>query len=115
MSEKLKPCPFCGGNNIGIGSDVIVCDCGCHMYGAFETEEEAIQIWNKRVSSSNHNRLLKTSHVAQMTGLTPTKIQHLLIAKKFPEPVEITRGERRTIYYWDKNDIEQWLDKETQS
>ena len=50
---KLKPCPFCGGEaemfpyyfnewHIGCGK------CSCDM-GVFDTKEEAIEAWNKRV------------------------------------------------------------------
>ena len=51
--QKLKPCPFCGGKAetypyyfnewyIGCG------ECSCDL-GVFDTKEEAIEAWNKRV------------------------------------------------------------------
>lgn len=58
MSDmSLKPCPFCGSENVRMGStgcsigvDIYIkCDCGakvqiCEEYG----EEELIKRWNKR-------------------------------------------------------------------
>lgn len=52
--EKLKPCPFCGGENIFIMDDM----CGlnwascssCLTDGPVKnTEKEAVMAWNKRV------------------------------------------------------------------
>lgn len=57
MSEKLKPCPFCGSEDVKMGSrgntfctDIYIkCHCGakvqiCEEYG----EEELINRWNRR-------------------------------------------------------------------
>ena len=54
MTEpKLKPCPFCGGEAVmhEMATDdwcVWCLECLCGMYG-FNTEQEAIETWNKRV------------------------------------------------------------------
>lgn len=70
MTDKLKPCPFCGGANLSISDCVelgecenfircrsntfvaVVCDYnkgGCGASGGYyETETEAIAAWNRR-------------------------------------------------------------------
>lgn len=57
---ELKPCPFCGGKNVGIwhkhpvsplikGSCEVRCY-DCHFgLAQVRTEEEAIEAWNRRV------------------------------------------------------------------
>lgn len=58
MSEiKLKRCPFCGGEDIGVMTDdngtswYIFCkDCGC-CCGYAMHEEEAVKAWNRRVNN----------------------------------------------------------------
>jgi len=56
MSDKLtdlKPCPFCGSKAelLNMGEDfphIVVCT-NCGSAGAtYETEQEAIEAWNKR-------------------------------------------------------------------
>lgn len=53
MSDKLKPCPFCGGMNLYYAAGrfyAVECsDCGAKVVGAFRTEEEAAEAWNRRV------------------------------------------------------------------
>lgn len=53
MNFELKPCPFCGGMNLyyaaGRYSAVECSDCGAKVVGAFRTEEEAAEAWNRRV------------------------------------------------------------------
>ena len=59
MSEKLKPCPFCGGEDIFprwiIASDLYHCMCDnvkCQARGPKRlTKEEAIEAWNRRVGN----------------------------------------------------------------
>lgn len=51
---KLKPCPFCGGEAstyVAYDDNYYVCcdECGCGL-PVYNTEEEAIEAWNKRVS-----------------------------------------------------------------
>ena len=56
MSDKLKPCPFCGGEAFIDGSDEILWIAVCKKCNASieykETEQEAIEAWNKRVETS---------------------------------------------------------------
>ena len=56
MSERLKPCPFCGGEaayypNIYAPGGSIFClnrDCILHIRIEFHSKEEAYQTWNTR-------------------------------------------------------------------
>ena len=55
MTEKLKPCPFCGCDDIGIwendegyiGYQVYCESCGS-MADSYDTPKEAIKAWNRR-------------------------------------------------------------------
>lgn len=53
MSYNLKPCPFCGGMNLYYAAGrfyAVECsDCGAKVVGAFRTEEEAAEAWNRRI------------------------------------------------------------------
>lgn len=58
MREKLKPCPFCGGNKLtvsryfGLNCYTVRCineDCGMKVVTDFaKTKKEAIELWNTR-------------------------------------------------------------------
>lgn len=53
MSNKLKPCPFCGGHAIIDGCDggdwIVICnECNASI-GYKETKQEAIEEWNWRI------------------------------------------------------------------
>lgn len=55
MSEKFKPCPFCGSNNIRSGDNwscgyayVLCNNCGGMISQCYSNEEEAIIAWNTR-------------------------------------------------------------------
>ena len=49
--NKLRECPFCGGEadtmEVVMGGWCVICSCGCRL-DSFDTEEEAINAWNKR-------------------------------------------------------------------
>lgn len=49
--KELKPCPFCGSENIvTVGYTIFCNDCGCKIEtDGFETEEQAIEMWNTGV------------------------------------------------------------------
>lgn len=51
MNYELKPCPFCGSNDIAVnGSTTFWCEClNCRVetFGYY-TEEEAVEAWNRR-------------------------------------------------------------------
>ena len=53
MSDKLKPCPFCGGKAIIDGCDDTLWSVICKKCAASidynETKQEAIEAWNRRV------------------------------------------------------------------
>lgn len=52
MSEKLKPCPFCGGEVQLIGEFGVNCPCvecpNCKIRTAWQIRDEAIYAWNRR-------------------------------------------------------------------
>ena len=57
--KKLKPCPFCGSELILIertyGGTWVCCE-GCYTETKlYNTEEEAIEAWNRRVTDENKN------------------------------------------------------------
>lgn len=51
MNYELKPCPFCGSSDVhivGYGGYWCVCS-NCEAESALKnTQEEAIEVWNKR-------------------------------------------------------------------
>ena len=53
MSDKLKPCPFCGGKAIVSGCDDTLWSVICKKCAASidynETKQEAIESWNLRI------------------------------------------------------------------
>lgn len=63
---ELKPCPFCGGKPrvqehryVGYASTfgVVCLDCCCETRPFFDTEEEAIKAWNRRVENEVKRRM----------------------------------------------------------
>lgn len=53
MSDKLKPCPFCGGKAIIDGCDdtlwITICKKCNASIGYKETKQDAIDAWNRRI------------------------------------------------------------------
>lgn len=54
MTRELKPCPFCGGEakicgTREIGMSWIACKSCIGQTTCYDTEEEAIEAWNRRV------------------------------------------------------------------
>lgn len=49
--EKPKPCPFCGSENINVSKTAHYVECNdCNVETmCYNTEEEAIEAWNRRV------------------------------------------------------------------
>lgn len=58
MKEKLKPCPFCGSENIVIGrgpvcgSFCVTCNLCFARSACFFCEDEAIKAWNEKAEKS---------------------------------------------------------------
>ena len=56
MKDKLKPCPFCGGEARIIEHEFtganntygIKCECGTQGFQFWESIDEAIEAWNRR-------------------------------------------------------------------
>lgn len=56
MTDKLKPCPFCGSKNIDLfehGAIVVFvqCDDCLATFPHFDSKQEAIEAWNRRVDN----------------------------------------------------------------
>ena len=58
MTQKLKPCPFCGmdaGEVFDMGGFYVSC-CECEAQGPCrETKEEAIKAWNYRAGEEDND------------------------------------------------------------
>lgn len=68
MTEKLKPCPFCGSEAKPVfrgGVNYVVCsneeDCWCGMTCPVTTLEEAARIWNRRTNAKELVAMLNVS------------------------------------------------------
>jgi Lar family restriction alleviation protein len=51
INEELRPCPFCGGENLGF-SEIFKVRCySCGSEGAFrQRKEAAVRAWNQRAT-----------------------------------------------------------------
>lgn len=52
MSDELKPCPFCGGEAefiSGVGFFCVSCSFCCGETNLYNTGQEAIDAWNRRI------------------------------------------------------------------
>ena len=62
MSTALKPCPFCGGENILLDTRRInreehfVCCLQCQATFVGDSERECIEKWNKREGEGNNDK-----------------------------------------------------------
>ena len=61
MKNKLKPCPFCGGEALIYTNTIIknlptysvyCSECYARTYGMYDTKEQAIENWNRRVNQN---------------------------------------------------------------
>lgn len=71
--EELKPCPFCGGKDISIINHTAMgywASCGpCGAIGPTrQTEEEAVEAWNRRYEPPNEP--LTLDELREMDGKT---------------------------------------------
>ena len=57
MTEKLKPCPFCGGGEakimkMGYPHWIYCLECGAKVHGRTTDEKDSIEAWNRRAERS---------------------------------------------------------------
>ena len=88
MSEKLKPCPFCGSENVRFESEkhAVVC-MRCKARGCVApTEEMALGMWSDRVGD-DHAELMGVSigNVATFPGARADKDQALKVLEEAAE------------------------------
>lgn len=70
MSEKLKPCPFCGGEPFMVGAEIdgrahyIVKCTACHSTsGVMQmNRSKAAEAWNRRAERTCHNALKESDY-----------------------------------------------------
>lgn len=84
MTDKIKSCPFCGGDNVGIWENRApaskdfryYANCyDCHISLGFEkTKEEAIEKWNTRKPMDRIVEQLEKELYRGMEGLEPVKV-----------------------------------------
>jgi Lar family restriction alleviation protein len=71
MKEKLKRCPFCGGEAIVVDINDWIIECSkCYgKVGLFEQKEEAIKAWNAR-PEIDVEKLAEALHNAGLNAFT---------------------------------------------
>lgn len=64
MSNKLKPCPFCGYDGVDIWNESVYCKkCGCHT-AEHATEGRAVEVWNTRADDKEVSKLKEQLAIA---------------------------------------------------
>mgnify|MGYP002625721244 CR=1 FL=1 len=58
MTEKLRPCPFCGGEAAahktpGLGGNYVMCSKCLTSGNNYPTPEIAVEHWNRRIADEN--------------------------------------------------------------
>ena len=97
MTEKLKPCPFCGGlpkfyEIYANGAKVWKVMCGkrvdcCAILNEYDTQEEAAEAWNKRsISPENMNRELLEI------------VRNLAESDNYPQAMEVKQTAKKLIH-----------------
>ena len=82
MSNKIKPCPFCGGDSYVTEGDLFAVICftlTCDASGpARDTEAEAIRAWNRRaISVSDATKVVNQDFVNRFG--TPHETEHMTL------------------------------------
>lgn len=77
--EKIKPCVFCGSDQIAIfdGSESVCAECGeCGALGPFgEDEAAALDTWNRRAGEDTLVEALELALLALSYGTTRTETE----------------------------------------
>jgi Lar family restriction alleviation protein len=107
-NSKLKPCPFCGNNGIGIAEIVttknrivVHCEMGCGGRTPYcDSEEEAVKKWNTRVGSCEE---VPTERNSATSSDAPNRDMPLFTRKCDERIKELEKGYAEAI-----QDIEDW-------
>lgn len=88
MSERLKPCPFCGSENVRFEGEkhAVVC-MRCKARGCIApTEDASLDMWNDR-AGDDHIELTSVNigEVATFPGVKPDKAQALKVLEEAAE------------------------------
>ena len=88
MSEELKPCPFCGSENVRFEGEkhAVVC-MRCKARGCIApTEDASLDMWNDR-AGDDHVELTSVNigEVATFPGVLPSKEQALKVLEEAAE------------------------------
>jgi Lar family restriction alleviation protein len=116
MSEKLKPCPFCGGNNLSVkGVTVYWVECNdCNAASSVhKTEEEAIEAWNRmqRMSDYTDKAILKEQMIKYgftAPDMTVTEFVEDIVPSAEPECNLDEWCHNCKEYYHDKHRCPRW-------
>ena len=91
MAEKLKPCPFCGGEAEMTGDDhtafylcrVRCLNCNGNAGRYFQTQAEALAAWNQRTESREREAIESIRFIADQYDTRPLWWTHDVVKTRF--------------------------------